>query len=156
MIGAYPPEEDSMYKHILIPTDGSELSRKAVQQGIALARSVKAKVKLLTVSPPFHPIAVAPSLVTATRTTYNGEAEKAARGVLEAAQAVASREEVPATAEHVFSDHPYEAIIEAARKNKCDLVFMASHGRRGLQALLIGSETQKVLTHSKLPVLVCR
>jgi nucleotide-binding universal stress UspA family protein len=108
-----------MYKHILIPTDGSPLSEMAIRQGILFAKSMQARVTAMTVSIPFHAFALDPVMV---------------------------------------SDTPgqYEAIIDAARKGGCDLIFMASHGRKGMSALVLGSETVKVLTHSKIPVLVCR
>jgi len=145
-----------MFKHILIPTDGSEISKRAVRQGVELAQSVNARVTLLTVSPPMHALALESSLVPSLRKEYDVAATRAARKRLDEAEALAASRKVRVASEHVFSDSPSEAIIDTARKGRCDLVFMASHGRRGLDALLLGSETQKVLTHCKIPVLVCR
>jgi nucleotide-binding universal stress UspA family protein len=145
-----------MYKHILIPTDGSLLSEDAVRQGIALARSLGAKITVITVSPTFHTFAFDPGMVTDTPQEYQRECEALAAKTLGAAEEAANAASVPSRALHVVHDHPYAAIIEAAQKNQCDLIFMASHGRKGVSALILGSETTKVLTHSKIPVLVCR
>lgn len=145
-----------MYTHILIPTDGSELSLKAVRQGIDLAKSIEASVTLLTASAPFHTLASDPMMATETHGTYAETAEKAARARLEAGEAYAKSRGVRADSKHVFAEHPYKAIIDAVPENNVDLVFMASHGRKGVTGFLLGSETNKVLTHSKVPVLVCR
>ena len=145
-----------MYKHILIPTDGSALSEIAVREGVAFAKSINAKVTALTVSPTFHSFSIDPLTVTDTPEQYrrdcDARAEKYLRMVKDAAEAAG----VPFAAVHVVHDLPYEAIINTAHRQDCDLIFMASHGRKGMAALLIGSETMKVLTHSKIPVLVCR
>lgn len=145
-----------MYKHILIPTDGTELSRKAIDQGTELAKSTGARVTYLTVTAPFHLFVSEPMMVTDSASSYAGDVERIARARLAACEDVAKAHGVASSGEHVSSDQPYRAIIESAGRNCCDLVFMASHGRSGLAGLVIGSETQKVLTHSKLPVLVCR
>jgi nucleotide-binding universal stress UspA family protein len=145
-----------MYKHILIPTDGSPLSEEAVRQGTALAKSLGAKTTVITVSPRFHTLAVEPAMVVATPEEYERECEAVAEKVLGTAEGVASESGVVFRGLHVVHDHPYAAIIEAAQTNRCDLICMASHGRKGLSALILGSETTKVLTHSKIPVLVCR
>ena len=145
-----------MYKHILIPTDGSPLSDEAVRQGVALAKSLGAKTTVITVSPRFHTFAVEPGMVTDTPQESERECEATAAKVLGIAEGVASESEVVFLGLHVFHDHPYAAIIEAAQTNQCDLICMASHGRKGLSGLILGSETTKVLTHSKIPVLVCR
>ena len=145
-----------MYKHILIPTDGSDLSGAAVRQGIALAKALGARVTALTVSSPFHAVAVDPVMVTDTPEQYRKDSEAAAQRYLGVATAAAGAANVPCDWLHVIDDHPYQAIIETARDKGCDLIFMASHGRKGVSALLLGSETTKVLTHSKIPVLVCR
>ena len=146
----------NMYKHILIPTDGSPLSEEAVRQGMALAKSLGAKTTVITVSPRFHTLAVEPGMLSATPKEYERECEAVAAKVLGTAEGVASESNVAFRALHVVHDHPYAAIIEAAQTNHCDLICMASHGRKGLSALILGSETTKVLTHSKIPVLVCR
>jgi nucleotide-binding universal stress UspA family protein len=140
----------------LIPTDGSPLSEEAVRQGVELAKSLGAKITAITVSPKFHTLAVEPGMVIATPKDYERECEAVAAKVLGTAEGVASESNVAFRAVHVVHDHPYAAIIEAAQTNHCDLICMASHGRKGLSALILGSETTKVLTHSKIPVLVCR
>jgi len=145
-----------MYKHILIPTDGSELSDKAVREGIDLAMSVKARVTVFTASPPFRAFATDATVSVDTRDTYTAGAEERAAARLKAGLDYANAKGVQARVQHVFAERPYEAIIAAASKEGCDLVCMASHGRKGIAGLLVGSETNKVLTHSKVPVLVCR
>jgi nucleotide-binding universal stress UspA family protein len=147
-----------MYKHILVPVDNSKLSLKALDTAAELAKSLGAKITAVTVSPSYPTIVagdgymvepIAPSewdKITARH------AEKVRKDVDKRAKAKSvSMQFVAATV-----DQPYLGIIETAKKKKCDLIVMASHGRRGLSALLLGSETTKVLTHSKLPVLVCR
>ena len=145
-----------MYTHILIPTEGSPLSVAAVKQGIALARSLNAKVTGLTVSAPFHTFALDPMMVSDTPETYKADCDARAEKLLGFVKSVAKAAGVQCAVEHVMTDHPYEAIIDTARDKGCDLIFMASHGRKGMSAVLLGSETVKVLTHSKTPVLVCR
>ena len=145
-----------MYKHILIATDGSELSERAVREGIDLAKAVGAKVTLLTASLHFHIFETNPSAITATRDSYASDCEKRARERFSAGEKYAQAAGVKAAPLHVYSDHPFQAIIDEAVKNGCDLVVMASHGRGGVAGVLLGSETMKVLTHSKVPVLVCR
>ncbi len=145
-----------MYKHILIPTDGSPLSESALRQGIALARTLGAKVTALNVSLPFHNLALDPAMVTATPAQYEQDCRALAEKALGVAKAEAGVAGVACETVHLTEDYPYQAIIETARTKGCDLIFMASHGRRGVSALLLGSETSKVLTHSKVPVLVCR
>ncbi len=145
-----------MYKHILIPTDGSELSDKAVREGIDLAQSVKARVTVFTASPPFNTFAAEASLGNDSRAMYTAGAEERAAARLRTGLEYAHAKGVPARTQHVFAERPYEAIIAAAAKEGCDLVCMASHGRKGIAGLLVGSETSKVLTHSNIPVLVCR
>ncbi len=145
-----------MFKHILIPTDGSTLSEAAAKQGIRLAREIGAHVTCFHAIPRFHASDVMLGLLETSR----GDYEKAAMNyagnytgfVARAAHAAGVKCEV----EYATTDDPAGAIVEAARKRKCDLIVMASHGRRGVQSLLLGSETQKVLTHSNIPVLVYR
>lgn len=144
-----------MYKHVLIPTDGSALSEMAIRHGMTLARAVGAKVTVLTVSLPFRSFAVDPVMVTDTPPRY----EEDCKGLAEKALGIARTEAgagVSCETLHVTQAQPYQAIIETAQKRACDLICMASHGRRGVSALVLGSETNKVLTHSKIPVLVCR
>ena len=145
-----------MYKHILIPTDGSKLSERAIKQGIMLAKSLNAKVTAVTVSPTFHTFAMEPMMVTDTPKQYEEDSKVMAEKYLAVARDAAKAAGVSYDEAHIAHDHPYEAIIDAATKRDCDLIFMASHGRRGVSALVLGSETTKVLTHSKIPTLVCR
>ena len=145
-----------MYKHILIPTDGSPLSDKAVTEGVALAREVNAKLTVLTVTVPFHILSTAPAIVEYTQPQYEEQMKVFAARVLAKAAATAKTGGVQYQTLHVEHEHPYQAIIDTAQSQGCDLILMASHGRRGVAALVLGSETVKVLTHSKLPVLVHR
>ena len=144
-----------MYQHILIPTDGSELSQKALHHGVALARALKAKVTVLTVSP-FHALEFEPGMVTDTRGEYEKELAASAKKYLDAAGKAAAAAGVSCEAMHVGNEDPYRAIIDTAKLKGCDLIVMASHGRRGISAVVLGSETVKVLTHSATPVLVVR
>ena len=145
-----------MYKHILIPTDGSPLSELAIRQGIKLAKSIGAKVTAVTVFAPFHAIAVEPMMVTDTPEQYQEDCDALGEKYLRVVRDAAREADVPCEVVRVVHDHPYQAIIDTARTRECDLIFMASHGRRGMAALVLGSETTKVLTHTRIPVLVCR
>ena len=145
-----------MYKHILIPTDGSPLSEAAVKQGIALAQSVSAKVTGITVSAPFHTFALDPMMVSDTAEQYKGDCETRAEKFLGSVTRAAKAAGVQCQVAHVMAEHAYGAIIDTATSKGCDLIFIASHGRKGVSALVLGSETVKVLTHSTIPVLVCR
>ena len=145
-----------MHRHILIPTDGSELSQNAIGYGIALAKSVNAKVTVLTVSTPFQIFAVEPGLVTDTPEQYVKRMATLAAKYLNVAKEAASAAGVICETMHLEHDQPYQAIIETAAQKSCDLIVMASHGRRGISAVVLGSETVKVLTHSAVPVLVVR
>lgn len=145
-----------MYKHILIPTDGSALSNQAIHHGVALAKTFGAAVSALTVSPTFHNFALDPAQVTATAEQYEKDCLARAEKHLAVARVEAGIAGVPCETMHVINDQPYQVIIDTAKTAPCDLIVMASHGRRGMSALLLGSETSKVLTHSKIPVLVCR
>lgn len=147
-----------MYKHILIPTDGSALSELAIRQGIAFAREIHAKVTALVVSPSLHAFEVEPIMggYTLSPEQYAASAAAQAEKYLAVARVEAGIAGVPCETLHVTRDHVYQAIIDAADRKGCDLIFMASHGRKGISAFVLGSETYKVLSHSKLPVLVCR
>ena len=145
-----------MYKHILIPTDGSELSEKAIKQGLALAKSIGAKVTAITVSETFHTFSVDPVIVTDTPKEYQTHCDARAEKYLSIAKNAAKDANVAYEGMHVMHDHPYEAIINAAKDKGCDLICMASHGRGQLASVLLGNVTQKVLATSKIPVLVCR
>jgi len=145
-----------MYKHILVPTDGSDLSDRAVTEAIAFARSIGARITLLTVSPAFQPTGYDPFVVTATPREWERAHQNRARQVLGDARARAVGAGVASEVISTVNDAPWQAIIETAQQQECDLVFMASHGRRGVAGMLLGSETQRVLTHCKVPVLVYR
>jgi nucleotide-binding universal stress UspA family protein len=145
-----------MHKHILIPTDGSDLSKDAVQYGVALAKAVNAKVTGITVSTPFHVLAVDPDMLTDTSESYKKRIATIATKYLEQIKESAAEVGVSCDTVHVEHEHPFQAIIDGAKTNGCDLIVMASHGRRGISAIVLGSETVKVLTHSTIPVLVCR
>ncbi|MCC7017544.1 MAG: universal stress protein [Rhodospirillales bacterium] len=147
-----------MFKHILIPTDGSPLSRKAIVVGVKLAKSFGARVTGVFAAPPATPLVYGDHLPVGYAAPEEHEKmirDSAARylGVIERA---AKKAGVRCQAVRMTSDYPADVILAVAKKEKCDLVVMASHGRRGLRGVLLGSETQKVLTHSKIPVLVCR
>lgn len=144
-----------MYKHILIPTDGSDLSTKAIKEGSAFAKSLRAKVTAVTVTPTFHAIADEPMMFT-TMQEYGKDSAARAKKLLDVAKSAAKAAGIRFEGVHAVNDQPFAAIISTARKKGCDLIFMASHGRKGIAALILGSETTKVLTHTKIPVLVCR
>jgi nucleotide-binding universal stress UspA family protein len=146
----------NMYKHILVPTDGSLLSEAAAQQATAFAKSINAKVTAITASPTFHAVSLHVEMVTDTPQEYEKDARARGENYLAAIKKAASAAGIPCDTIHVFNDHPYQAIIQASKEKGCDLIFMASHGRKGVVALVLGSETYKVLTHSKIPVLVHR
>lgn len=145
-----------MYKHILIPTDGSPLSGLAVEQAVAFARAIGARVTLLTVVEPFHLLTTEAEQLSATRPEYEEHARRRANRFLAAASDVARTAGVPFETLQVMNEEPYRAIIDTATKRACDLIAMASHGRGGVAAVVLGSVTLKVLTHSKIPVLVYR
>lgn len=145
-----------MYKHLLLPTDGSELSGHALEEGLALARTLGAKATILKVVEPFQNFNVSAELLAEVRENYEKSSRESAEKVLEAAAAKAREAGVQATTVLARGEHPHRQIIEAATSGGCDLIVMASHGRRGVSALLMGSVTQKVLTHSGTPVLVIR
>jgi nucleotide-binding universal stress UspA family protein len=147
-----------MYRHILIPTDGSELAGRAVRHGLALAKAVGAKVTALTVEAPFDVYTVPASRVYEMSDAFAEHAERAkahAQKVLNGVTEQARTTGVACETVQIEQDHPYEGIIEAAERRGCDLIVMASHGRSGIAAIVLGSVTTKVLTHTKIPVLVC-
>ncbi len=151
----------NMYKHILLPTDGSELSNKAVKQAIELAKAIGAKITALHVMPNYERYVnerynVSAAMAEPVKTKYTEDAAALSKEILDLVCATGTAAGVECARASVTGDSPYEAIIEQATKSGCDLIMMSSHGRRGLQGILLGSETQKVLTHSKTPVLVCR
>ena len=147
-----------MFKNILIPTDGSKLSQKAVKSGIAFAKGIKARVTGCYVVEPFEPYYYGgyapPDMPTAKE--FERRAIEAGKTYLQQIENAARAAGLAYSGSVVKADAPYLGIINAAKKARCDLIFMASHGRRGLSGLLLGSETHKVLTHSKIPVLTYR
>jgi nucleotide-binding universal stress UspA family protein len=145
-----------MYHHILIPTDGSPLSTVAVEHSMDFARDADAKVTVLTVVSPFHAFSVDASQLAHTRAEYERPARMQSAEILTDAQLKAKARSVRCDAVQLESDSPHDAIINTAEKSGCDLIAMASHGRRGVAAIVLGSETLKVLTHSKIPILVHR
>ncbi|MBI5262238.1 MAG: universal stress protein [Bradyrhizobium sp.] len=144
-----------MYKHILLPTDGSDLSKAAMKHGVALAKTIDAKVTALVVSTPLHSLVVDPGSVSKALDQYKELVAAQTAKYLEHVREDAERSGVHCNTLCIEHDKPYEAIVDAAKKYNCDLVVMASHGLRGVSALL-GSETLKVLTHSSVPILVYR
>ena len=145
-----------MFKNNLIPTDGSDLAAKAVEQGVLFAKEIGAKITAVTVTEPFHFLSVSPSQLEYTPIEYKKHAESYANKVLGVVAAATKSAGVACDMLHREHEQIYQAIIEAAEAKKCDLIVMASHGRRGVAAVVLGSETVKVLTDSKIPVLVYR
>lgn len=144
-----------MYTRILVPTDGSEISQKAVQTACSLAKLCGAQLTTLSVKSPFPYSAISEMQPVPPQEYYDAQ-ERITTAWVNQALAAAKTAGVECKGFTVEATHPWEAIIEQARTDGCDLIVMASHGRRGLSALLIGSETQRVLTHSPIPVLVVR
>jgi nucleotide-binding universal stress UspA family protein len=144
-----------MYQHILFPTDGSEITAKALQQALDLAKLMQATVHTLAVMEPFPYSAISEMQPVPPQEFFDAQ-QRVAQARVKAVQEAAASAGVPCKAHTVEALHPWEAILDHAKAQGCDLIVMASHGRRGVSALLLGSETQKVLTHSTLPVLVVR
>ena len=148
-----------MYKHILVSTDGSRLSDKALKTAIALARQTGAKLTIFHAMEEY-PIMPYPDYVAAiesfTPEIWYADQKKRAQRILGKAQTTAQKAGIRCSTQSSKALHPYEAILQAAKKLRCDLIVMASHGRRGIKGLVLGSETSKVLTHGKVPVLVVR
>jgi len=147
-----------VFTHILVPTDGGPLARKAMRAAAKLAKSMKAKVTSVYVSPPFRVVAfdyyVPPELLSPDE--YDVAIAKSAARFLGQAKTLCKDAGVSWAGVHVADAEPYRAIIAHAKRKRCDLILMASHGRRGIAGVVLGSETNKVLTHSKIPVLVYR
>jgi nucleotide-binding universal stress UspA family protein len=145
-----------MFKHILIPTDGSNLSNVAITNGVKFAKEINAKITGLTVTAPYHYYAAESFQPTDTPEQYAAEMKTLAERNLNVLKEAASNAGVACELVHSTGEHPYEEIVNTAQDHGCDVIFQASHGRRGVRALLMGSETNKVLTHTKIPVLVFR
>ncbi|MGD9510621.1 MAG: universal stress protein [Geminicoccaceae bacterium] len=146
-----------MYKHILVSTDGSEVARKGVDHGLSLAKCVGAKVTIVMVTERW-PVYASPDWLPGPTemAEYEARQKESARAVLADVKAAADRLGVDAAAVHVPEAQPAEAILATANERDCDLIVMASHGRRGLRRLLLGSQTSEVLVSSSVPVLVVR
>jgi nucleotide-binding universal stress UspA family protein len=149
-------KEIGVFKHILIPSDGSELSAIAVKNGVAFAKEINAKITGLSVTLPYRYLSVDAVQISDTEENYMAQAQAQADRNLSVLKEAAGKAGVEYVLLHRSSEHPYEEIVNAAQERQCDVIFMASHGRRGIAAVILGSETQKVLTHTKIPVLVFR
>ena len=145
-----------MFKRILLPTDGSELSLRAVDTGIALAASLGADVYAFHVVAPYPEISYVVDVARTNQEFFLREANKQAESYLQEVHKRAIAAGVPCESGHTTGNTPHTAIVAAASRQQCDLIVMASHGRHGVNRLLLGSETQKVLLSCKVPVLVCR
>ena len=145
-----------MFKHLLLPTDGSEMATAAIQQAVQFAKSINARVTGIYVMPEFQTFTFQTEMLTGTKEAFERDCRAHAQQYLAVIKTAAAAAGVACDTAVATSEHPYEAIIQAAEANGCDLIAMASHGRKGLHGVLLGSETQKVLTHSILPVLVYR
>jgi nucleotide-binding universal stress UspA family protein len=147
-----------MYRHILVATDGSELAKRAIDAAIALAKAVGARITGLYAVPEYIPPvdAMVPVYQFPSRDEYQRQAAIEADMVLKDVVDACATAGVPCEVTHGIDSHPYRLILATAKSRGCDLICMSSHGRRGITALILGSETQKVLTHGELPVLVVR
>jgi len=149
-----------MFKHILVATDGSKLAGKGIKAGVKLAAALGARVTgvyvILPYMPPVYGEAAMYYVPGLSPQEYEKSAERAARKALSAIEVLAKTAGVRCTTRSVTASRPYEGILRAARAAKCDAICMATHGRGGLGGLILGSETQRVLAHSKIPVIVTR
>jgi nucleotide-binding universal stress UspA family protein len=146
-----------MFKNILIPTDGSELSQRAVHMAVSLTKLHGARLTGIHVIPDYHLlIAYEGAFDPVTEERIEEEAKARAQNYLDFVRKSAQDAGVPCDTVCETSDHPYDAILKACEARHCDLIVMTSHGRKGLAAVLLGSETRKVLTHTRIPVLVVR
>jgi nucleotide-binding universal stress UspA family protein len=147
-----------MYKHILIPTDGSPTAQKGVDAGIAFAREAKARITFFTAVPEYLPPSAADAAGRHCVSLWDHEriSRDMAQAVLQPAAERARAAGVEADTAYAAADHPYQAIVDTAESRGCDLIVMSSHGRHGFAELWYGSETREVLTHSSIPTLVYR
>lgn len=149
-----------MYKHLLVATDGSSLSLRAVKTAAGLAQALSARLSIVHIVPPWAPPLYGDPMgyvpVMTDPLEYKTRVERNAERVLTAAARRAASMGVTAEVTHCEHVHPWEGILKTARSRRCDLIVMASHGRRGLAGVLLGSETSRLLTHARIPVLVCR
>ena len=152
----YQAGEGALYKRILIATDGSELAGKAVAAGFNLARQLGAKVTAVTVTEPWTALVAGDAGIAFPVDEYGKSSNESAVHILASVSKLARKADIACATVHAKDQYPADGIMEAAEKNNCDLIVMASHGRRGLGRLLLGSQAVKVLTHSTVPVLICR
>jgi nucleotide-binding universal stress UspA family protein len=149
-----------MYKHILVPTDGTPLSLKAATEAVGLAKRLGSTITAVFVTSPWMPPMISEGSMVPRldqlQEHYAKTQEAAARTALAHIEDVAKAAGIAVDGVHVIDNQPWDGILTAAKDKSCDLIVMASHGRKGMAGLLLGSETVKVLTHSKIPVLVCR
>ena len=145
-----------MYKHILIATDGSELAGKAVAAAFELARQLGAQVTAVTVTEPWMATVTSEAVFRFPVDEYEKSATESASRVLSGVSKLSRKADIHCSTVHAKDQYPADGILDTAKKNGCDLIVIASHGRRGLGRLLLGSQAVKVLTHSTIPVLICR
>lgn len=145
-----------MFNHILLPTDGSELSMRAVHAGIGLAKALGARISALHTTSPFYPFQMLADEITDRQRKYEETFKDDAERILHVVEKEARGAGIEYELLQRAHDNPWEGIVKVSTERGCDLIFMASHGRHGMSALLLGSETMKVLTHGKIPVLVFR
>jgi len=145
-----------MYEKILVATDGSDPAERAMKDAFDLAKQLGAKVIALTVTRPWYVVAPGELMVAFPEDEYMASAKQLADSILKSASEISERNGVACETIHLVQDYVYEGIIGTAQQNNCDLIVMGSHGRTGLERLFLGSETQKVLSHTAIPVLVHR
>lgn len=145
-----------MFKHLLIATDGSELATKGLRQGVALAKALQAKATIVTVTEPWTAVVAGEMALAFPPDEYDRTAAANASNILAEANKIAETGGITAESLHVKDQYPAEGIVETAKARGCDLIVMSSHGRRGLSRLFLGSQAQRVVTHTDLPVLICR
>ncbi|SAK66435.1 universal stress protein [Caballeronia ptereochthonis] len=145
-----------MFKHLLVPTDGSTLSEAAMHMAVGLAKQDRARITGLYMIRPFHMTVYSAEMVGSNQDEFQAVDQERAQLYLETIRNIAVQAGVECDTDAPTGTHPYEAILETAKKRNCDLIVMASHGHGGIRGMLLGSETQKVLTHSHLPILVVR
>ena len=145
-----------MYKHLLIAIDGSDLAQTALQHGVQLAQSLHAKVTIVTVSEPWHAYSAGELTMPFPVKEYQESVAKWATNILAKAKSVADDAGVHSATVHIKDDYPADGILGAAEQHECDLIVMASHGRRGISRIVLGSQANHDVTHSTRPVLNCR
>lgn len=145
-----------MYQHILLATDGSDVADRAAQQGLNLAKALGARVTAVTVIQPLHVVAPAEIMIAFPADEYDKHAQENADNILSQSKNAASAAGVRCNTRSVMHNDPWQAITDTANEEECDLIVMGSHGRSGLSKLVLGSETQKLLTRTTIPVLVVR